>query len=150
MIDEDARLRIENKLLRDIEWGTITLEHTDTELGVFSEVKSTGSFGALATFIYPSMERREGLFDRLYDKTIRSYGDCAYVIEHFLVYLPNIAEGVPVERDMIEAISKRLWRHYHDYMASTQTALDTFTDSGPDEWTKVFRKDQEKFGDLPF
>ncbi len=148
MINEDARLRIENKLIRDIEQGTITLEHEETELGVFSEVKSTGSLGAEAAYINWDPEYRQWLFDTLYDKTMKSHGHCAYVIEHFLVMLPNIAEGLSVEKDMIKTLSERLWSHFDDYMLDTRATL--YGLDGPDEWTSVFRRDRRDFDEPLF
>lgn len=156
-ISEDARLRIENKLLQSIKSGSIEeVFYRNDYDDVASRVVITGSLGTWIIRILDQLLHKQELYDLLLEKLSHESAERAYVAEYFLASFPRIFNNTPITLpDELGLIVRKILEKRSDYLPRTQHAIDNSVRYLPKEWAVGFTEQSEQRAidddeDMPF
>ena len=158
LIAEDARLRIENKLLLSVKNGSVKPEFDENGDKTYNTREALGTW-ATKIINYMTAEHKAQFYEILYNKCGPEEGECEYVIKFFLEQLPEIEKHVPYYNKFEpepNSIFQSLYIHYHDYSPRAQSMLDESIYSLPETWKPIIEEQRKKMlkeispEDIPF
>lgn len=123
-VDEVARLRMENKLIRSIQEGTQP----------FAE-KPKGALGTWANRFLRHFTRKDDVGRALLQKLEEGPDSRRYVAEYFMAVLPDVIAGATQVQRLVKAVSNAVRNHDE----SVRTALLNALPHMPEEWQSALR-----------